>query len=98
MEDYLFDTRGTCSRQIQFSLDGDKVHNVKFFGGCDGNLKAIPILVEGMTVDEINEKLAGIKCGFKKTSCADQLALAVKTAYEHQQNPDTPNFKPVEDR
>ncbi len=67
---------------IDFDLDGDVVRNVKFFGGCDGNLKAIAILTDGMTVSEIESKLKGNKCGFKNTSCADQFARAVRKALD----------------
>ena len=78
-------TQGTCSQLIDLDLDGDKVRNVVFTGGCPGNLKAIPILVEGMSVDELEGKLRGVRCGFKDTSCADQLARAVRLAYEKEQ-------------
>ncbi len=77
--DYL--TEGTCSQVISLDLDGDTVHNVKFFGGCPGNLTAIPILVEGMTVEEIESKLGAVTCGSKPTSCAGQLAKACRAAY-----------------
>lgn len=79
---YQYKTKGTCSQIIQFELDGDKVHNIVFHGGCNGNLKAISKLVEGMTVSEIEKKLKGNTCGFKKTSCADQLAVAVREALD----------------
>ena len=74
--------RGVCSRQIDVELDGDTIKSVQFTGGCDGNLKAIPRLVDGMTVEQIEEKCKGIHCGFKSTSCADQLACAAREAYE----------------
>ena len=81
-----YKTHGTCSSYILFDIDEEKkLHNVRFIGGCDGNLKAIPILVEGMTVEEIEKKLSGIQCGRKNTSCGDQLARAVREAYEAQQ-------------
>ena len=83
---YLYKTNGTCSSQIELELDGDVVHNVKFTGGCDGNLKAIPALVEGLTVAEVEQKIGGIHCGFKNTSCGDQLAKACRAAYEASQN------------
>lgn len=85
MTHYDYRTKNTCSQVISLDLDGDVVHNVKFFGGCDGNLKAIPILVEGMTVEQIEKKLTGVQCGRKGTSCGDQLAKAVRAAYEAQQ-------------
>ncbi len=74
-------TKNTCSQLISFDLNGDKVSNISFYGGCDGNLKAISKLVDGWTVDQIEEKLAGNTCGMRPTSCADQLAKAVRSAY-----------------
>lgn len=82
MAEYSYRTSGVCSREIHFELDGDTVKNVSFVGGCNGNLKAISKLVDGMKVSEIDEKLSGNTCGFKDTSCADQLAKAVRQAYE----------------
>ena len=79
---YIYKTKGTCSTQIELDLDGDVVHNVKFTGGCNGNLKAVSKLVDGCTVDYIESKLLGNTCGFKPTSCADQLCKAVRQAYE----------------
>lgn len=76
----VYKTHGTCSKQIEFDLTDGKVHNVNFTGGCDGNLKGICSLVEGMDVAEAIGKLEGIPCGFKKTSCPDQLAQALKQA------------------
>ena len=81
---YTYRTQGTCSSQITFDLDGDVVTNVKYYGGCNGNLQGISKLVNGMTVDEIEKKLGGIRCGFKSTSCPDQLAKAVRKAYESE--------------
>ncbi len=78
---YKFKTSGVCASEVSFELDGDKVHNVVFSGGCNGNLKAISKLVEGQTVDYIEDKLKGNTCGYRSTSCADQLALAVRKAY-----------------
>jgi len=79
-----FKTTGTCAQLISFDLEGDKVTNISFAGGCNGNLKAISKLVDGMSVSYINEKLAGNTCGFKNTSCADQLSKAVLAAYEEE--------------
>lgn len=79
---YSYRTQGVCSAQINFELDGDVVTNVEFLGGCNGNLKAISKLVEGMTVDQIEGYLKGNTCGYKPTSCADQLAIAVRKAYQ----------------
>lgn len=81
---YLYKTKGTCSSLIEVELEGDIVRNVKFTGGCNGNLQAIPRLVEGMTVDEVERRIAGIKCGMKGTSCGDQLTKALREAYNAQ--------------
>ena len=75
---YIYKTKGTCSTEIELDLDGNIVRNVKFTGGCNGNLQAIPKLVEGLTVEQVEEKIGGIKCGFKNTSCGDQLAKACR--------------------
>ena len=77
-----YKTQDTCSQLISLDIDGDKVYNVSFTGGCNGNLKAIPILVDGMTVEQVEEKLSGVLCGRRPTSCADQLTKAVRAAYE----------------
>lgn len=77
---YTFKTKGTCSQSITFDLNDNIVTNVSFYGGCNGNLKAISKLVEGMSVDEIEAKLKGNTCGFRSTSCADQLAIALRRA------------------
>ena len=77
---YTYKTSGTCSTQIDFELDGNVIHNVRFTGGCNGNLKAVSSLVEGQTVENVVERLAGIKCGFKNTSCGDQLSKALLEA------------------
>ncbi len=75
-----YKTKGTCSQQIEFDLDGTKVRNVSFTGGCNGNLKGIGSLVEGMEAQDIIDRLEGTKCGFRNTSCPDQLAHALKEA------------------
>ena len=80
--EYRYETSGTCSRVITFNLDNDIVTNVKFVGGCHGNLQALSKLVDGMSVKEIESKLKGINCNGRGTSCADQLYRAVKEAYE----------------
>ncbi len=80
---YSYNTKGTCSRNIQFDIDENGVvTNVSFYGGCPGNLQALSILVDGMTADEIEKKLNGVHCGAKDTSCSEQLACAVREAYE----------------
>ncbi len=76
---FTYKTKGVCSRQIDIEVDGDKIKNVKFMGGCDGNLKGICSLVKGMNVSDAIEKLEGINCRGKGTSCPDQLAQALKT-------------------
>ena len=81
---YSYKTQYTCSQQIHFDIDGNVVRNISFDGGCNGNLKAIAKLVDGWTVEQIEEKLRGNTCGFRPTSCADQLARAVREAYERQ--------------
>ena len=78
---YEYKTTGTCANLINFDLEGDKVHNVVFTNGCNGNLKAIGILVEGLSVDEVESKLLGNLCGMRPTSCADQLAKGVREGY-----------------
>lgn len=88
--DYL--TEKTCSSVISMDLDGDKVHNISFMGGCNGNLQAIPILLEGWRVEDIEKKLTGIQCGRRGTSCADQLAKAVRRAYEAELNGEVQEF------
>ncbi len=84
--EYTYKTKGTCSVQIKFDIDGEIITNVRFLGGCNGNLKGISSLVEGMRVSEIQSKLKGIRCGFRSTSCPDQLALAVTAALEETTN------------
>ncbi len=79
---YDYMTSGVCSQVISLDIDGDRVRNIEFFGGCNGNLKAISKLVDGKTVDEVEESLTGITCGNRPTSCGDQLAKAVREAYE----------------
>lgn len=76
----VYKTRGVCSSAIEFELDHDKVTNVHFVGGCSGNTQGVSRLVEGMDVHEAISRLEGIKCGFKPTSCPDQLAKALKEA------------------
>lgn len=80
--EYVYKTKGTCSQLIRLDIEDGVVHNVVFTGGCPGNLKAIPALVEGRTAEEIAATLSGITCGVKPTSCGDQLAKAVLAARE----------------
>ncbi len=80
--EYKYKTAGVCAGVISFNLNGNIVTNIQFYGGCNGNLKAIAKLLEGQTVEYIEQKLKGNICGFKNTSCADQLAIAVRKAYD----------------
>jgi uncharacterized protein (TIGR03905 family) len=77
---YTFKTQGTCSRKITFDLEDGIVKNVSFEGGCNGNLKGISALVEGRPAEEVISSISGITCGFKSTSCPDQLAKALHEA------------------
>ena len=77
---YTYKTKGTCSQMINFEVEDGKVKNVQFFGGCNGNLKGIAALVEGMDIDEVISRVEGVTCGPKSTSCPDQLAQALKQA------------------
>ena len=77
----VYKTKGVCSQSIEFEITGDqKVHGVKFNGGCSGNTQGVASLVEGMDVQEAIRRLDGIRCGMKPTSCPDQLAQALKQA------------------
>lgn len=73
-----YKTHGVCSQQINFEIDGDTIKSVNFVGGCSGNTQGVSRLVEGMKVDDAINKLSGIRCGFRSTSCPDQLATALK--------------------
>ena len=77
---YEYKTKGTCSQRIFFEIEDGKVKNVQYMGGCNGNLKGIGSLVEGMDAEEVISRLEGTTCGFKSTSCPDQLAKALKEA------------------
>ena len=81
---YTYQPHGVCPVEIAFRMDGNVVTDIRFTGGCNGNLKAISKLVDGMTVEEIESKLRGNTCGRKPTSCADQLAFAVREAYNRE--------------
>ena len=81
---YTYKTENVCSSKITFDIEGDVISNIVFTGGCNGNLKAISKLLEGKTVDYIESILKGNTCGFRSTSCADQLAIAVRKAYSEK--------------
>ena len=78
MEHITYQTRGVCSRQIDLDIENGVIVNAKFTGGCSGNTQGVAALVVGMTVEEAIQRLRGIKCGFKSTSCPDQLAIALE--------------------
>ncbi len=80
----IYKTKGTCSTQIQFEIKDGVISDLQFIGGCNGNLKGITSLVTGMKPEDVIAKLDGIKCGFKSTSCPDQLAQALKQYMEAQ--------------
>ena len=82
---YDYRTENVCSQLISFDIDGNVISNIEFFGGCNGNLKAISKLVDGWTVEKIEQYLLGNTCGRRPTSCADQLARAVRKAYDETQ-------------
>lgn len=79
---YEYKTKGTCSQRILFEIEDNKLKNVQYIGGCNGNLKGISSLVEGMEVNEVIARLEGTTCGMKDTSCPDQLARALREATE----------------
>ena len=81
--EFSYKTRGVCSQYINFELKDGIVTNVQFLGGCNGNLKGIGALVEGMKAEDVISRVEGIKCGMKATSCPDQLAQALKEALNH---------------
>ena len=80
MKNYTYFPQGTCSTQIDISLNGDIIENVTFYDGCHGNTQGISSLVRGMKAEEAIKRLEGIRCGYKNTSCPDQLARALREA------------------
>ena len=86
-KEFSFPNSGTCSKQTNFVLNDDHtIASIEVIGGCNGNLQAIPKLVEGLTVEQVEEKIGGIRCGGRPTSCGDQLAKACREALEASQN------------
>ncbi len=81
---FQYKTKGTCSQSILFDIEGDIIKNVQFIGGCNGNLKGISALIDGMNIDDVIARVDGIHCGMKQTSCPDQLAQALKAAKAQQ--------------
>lgn len=83
MKEFTYQPKGVCARQLKFGIQDNKVCNVAFTGGCNGNLQGIGRLVEGMDIDEVISRVEGIFCNGKATSCPDQLAKALKEAKEN---------------
>lgn len=83
MKEFTYQPKGVCSRQLKFTVQDNKLHDVEFTGGCHGNLQGIGRLVEGMDIDEVISRVEGITCGNKSTSCPDQLAKALQEAKEN---------------
>ena len=83
---YVVSPKGVCPSKIRFELDGEVLKKVSFTGGCSGNLEAISRIVEGMTVRQVADKFLGIHCGYKPTSCSDQLAQALLKALEEEKS------------
>ena len=81
---YNYRTKGTCSSSIYVELEGNVIKKIRVYCGCNGNLQGIMRLVEGMTVEDVEKKFTGIRCGMKPTSCPDQIAKAVRAAYDAQ--------------
>ncbi|GHU48147.1 TSCPD domain-containing protein [Spirochaetia bacterium] len=81
---YEYTTAGTCSSKIRFDIQDNKVRNLSFVGGCDGNLKGISLMAEGMDAQQLSEQLKGVRCGSKETSCPDQLARALSLVLKEQ--------------
>ena len=75
---FTYKTKGTCSQQILFDVDGKTVRNIEFIGGCNGNLKGVAALCDGMKAEDIIKKIEGLRCGMKQTSCPDQFAKSLQ--------------------
>ena len=84
MEKITYKTSGVCSRSIEIEIENDTVVSAKYVGGCSGNTQGVAALVAGMSIDEAIKRLSGIRCGFKNTSCPDQLAVALKEYKENK--------------
>ena len=82
--EYVYRPQGTCSTNIELNVEDGVVKEVAFWGGCNGNLQGISAIVRGKTVEEVEKAFSGIKCGFKNTSCPDQLVCALKEAKAHE--------------
>lgn len=86
MDTFSYQTSGVCSRSIDITIDGDTIQNVTYHGGCSGNTQGVAKLVAGMKITDAIERLSGIRCGFKATSCPDQLAKALKFYLSQKNN------------
>ena len=91
---FTYQTRGTCSQYIELDIEGDVIRHVAFWGGCNGNLQGISRLVTGMKVDEVINRMEGIRCGYKSTSCPDQLCQALRQYMANQSNPEETSLHP----
>lgn len=80
----IYKTKGTCSSAIEFEIEDGILKDIKFHGGCQGNTTGVAVLAKGLPVDEVIDKLSGIQCGFRGTSCPDQLSKALKTYKANQ--------------
>lgn len=78
MEQFSYQTKGVCSRSIDITVDNGIITEVRYHGGCAGNTQGVAALIKGMKIEEAIERLSGIRCGFKSTSCPDQLATALR--------------------
>ena len=83
MSTFVYKPKGTCSTEIRLDIENSQIHKLEVKNGCNGNLKGISALVRGQNIDDVIERLQGIRCGFKPTSCPDQIAMALK-AYKQQ--------------
>lgn len=86
MEHINYTTKGVCSRKIEIDVENGIIQKVQYHGGCSGNTQGVAALVEGMSVEEAIKRLSGIRCGFKSTSCPDQLATALRQHLEQLEN------------
>ena len=84
---YMYKNQGTCSSHIKLEVEGDKLISAEYYGGCAGNTKGIAALVSGMSISEVIDRLSGIRCGFKPTSCPDQLAKALTLIQNGESSP-----------
>lgn len=84
---YLYKNQGTCSSNIQIEVDGDRLVSAQYYGGCNGNTQGISALVSGMLITDVIDRLGGIRCGFKPTSCPDQLARALTLIQNGESSP-----------